>query len=70
MYRKKPPQDWGMWRKTLFEVQVKLGSIFDLEKSLVSISLEFGQLLLPISAFPAVEEDSMEWGHGPESDSL
>lgn len=49
------PSGLGDVEEAVFESPRQTGQYFDLEKSLVSISLEFGQLLLPISAFPAVE---------------
>ena len=49
------PSGLGNVEEVVFESDLQTGQYFDLEKSLVSISLEFGQLLLPTSALIAVE---------------
>lgn len=41
------PSGLGNVEEVVFESDLQTGQCFDLEKSLVSISLEFGQLLLP-----------------------
>ena len=41
------PSGLGTVEEVVFERDLQTGQRFDLEKSLASISLEFGQLLLP-----------------------